>query len=219
MSILNQSLAELAINVGGATRVFHQYGLDFCCAGQQTLAEALQRRGVDEKAVLTALDNLAQCRQPEPDWSQQPVADLVQHILDRFHDKHRRQMPELIRLAQRVETVHQASPDCPSGLAEHLTLMLDELESHMLKEEQILFPMLINGMYPQGPINVMLEDHLEHGQALEKMVMLAHHFILPEGACNSWRALYAGVQELKEDLMEHIHLENHILFVPRHVKA
>jgi regulator of cell morphogenesis and NO signaling len=133
--------------------------------------------------------------------------------LQRFHAKHREQLPELIRLARRVETVHADHPECPTGLAEHLSHMQQELESHMMKEEQILFPMLCNGFYPGGPIHVMQHEHLQHGDALGTMLSLAHDLQLPDGACNTWTALYLGLHELKEDLMEHILLENEILFV------
>ena len=83
----------------------------------------------------------------------------------------------------------------------------------MHKEEQILFPMLCNGFFPAGPISVMQEEHQQHGDALETMLQLAKDLVLPAGACNTWSALYLGLTELKEDLMEHILLENEILFV------
>jgi regulator of cell morphogenesis and NO signaling len=122
------------------------------------------------------------------------------------------EIPELIRLARRVEQVHEHDPDCPSGLADHLENMHQELESHMMKEEQILFPMLAKGIYPEGPISQMEEEHLEHGDALEVLDQLTNNITLPEDACNTWTALYTGLKALKEDLMLHILLENQILF-------
>jgi len=101
------------------------------------------------------------------------------------------------------------------GLAEHLWNMQQELESHMLKEEQILFPMLQRGMklpQSQGPIAVMRFEHDQHGAALERMAELTNDITPPENACNTWRALYRGLEELRDDLMQHIHLENNILF-------
>ena len=73
--------------------------------------------------------------------------------------------------------------------------------------------MLVRGVYPFGPISVMLEEHQEHGEALEKLDKLSFEQQLPPGACNTWTALYLGLRELKEDLMQHILLENEILFV------
>ncbi len=208
----NQSLGQLATTIAGATGVFHQYKLDFCCGGSRTLAEVAAERGLDVTAILNQLQALQQ-QIGAKDWRSARPAELVQHILQRFHAKHREQLPELMRLARRVETVHADHPQCPTGLAEHLSHMLQELESHMLKEEQILFPMLCNGFYPAGPIHVMQHEHLQHGDALGDMLKLAHDLVLPDGACNTWTALYLGLTELKEDLMEHILLENEILFV------
>lgn len=208
----NQSLGQLATSIPGATGVFHQYKLDFCCGGSRTLAEVAAERGLDATEIIAKLSELQQ-QITTRDWRSAKPAELVHHILQRFHAKHREQLPELIRLARRVETVHGDHAECPTGLAEHLSYMQQELESHMLKEEQILFPMLCNGFYPAGPIHVMQHEHLQHGDALGDMLKLAHELQLPDGACNTWTALYLGLNELKEDLMEHILLENEILFV------
>lgn len=208
----NQSLGQLATSIPGATGVFHQYKLDFCCGGSRTLAEVAAERGLDATEIIAKLSELQQ-QITSRDWRAAKPAELVHHILQRFHAKHREQLPELIRLARRVETVHGDHAECPTGLAEHLSHMQQELESHMLKEEQILFPMLCNGFYPAGPIHVMQHEHLQHGDALGDMLKLAHGLQLPDGACNTWTALYLGLNELKEDLMEHILLENEILFV------
>jgi len=148
------------------------------------------------------------------DWSRASTKELIAHVLDRYHVRHREQLPKLIHLAEKVERVHAAHPDIPTGFALHLTKMLQELEGHMQKEERILFPMLMRGQgaMAAGPIYVMESEHVQHMEALEKMLMLAHHLRLPDDACDSWRALYLGVGELRDDLTEHIRLENDILF-------
>ncbi|MDP2715444.1 iron-sulfur cluster repair protein YtfE [Rheinheimera sp.] len=217
MSLLDQSLGEIATSVAGATAVFHQYKLDFCCGGQLSLREALAKRQLPADAVVNALQTLQQQPAEHTDWRTVPVKQLIEHILTRFHQRHRQQLPELCRLARRVEHVHALDPQCPAGLADHLSDMYQELESHMMKEEQILFPMLAGGIYPAGPISVMEEEHLQHGDALDKLDQLTNSITLPAEACNTWTALYVGLKELKEDLMQHILLENHILFVqPTH---
>jgi regulator of cell morphogenesis and NO signaling len=217
-NLLNQSLGQLATTIAGATAVFHQYKLDFCCGGKHSLREALAQKQLDATPVLAALEQLQQQDGDITDWRSKPVKQLIEHILERFHQRHRRQLPELIRLARRVEHVHGADDNCPTGLAEHLDDMYQELESHMMKEEQILFPMLAGGIYPAGPISVMEEEHLQHGDALDTLDKLTNNITLPADACNTWTALYLGLQELKEDLMQHILLENEILFVQPQTK-
>lgn len=215
MSLIEQSLGQLARSIPGATQVLHEYKLDFCCGGQHSLRAAAAAKNLDPVAIEARLQALAaQAPEHEQDWMQASPACLIDHILVRYHERHREQLPELIRLADRVEQVHAEHPDCPVGLTEHLSAILDELESHMQKEEQVLFPILKQGRGAMagGPIMVMRMEHDEHGVALERLVALTHDSTLPDGACNTWRALYLGLQTLRNDLMEHIHLENNILF-------
>jgi regulator of cell morphogenesis and NO signaling len=100
------------------------------------------------------------------------------------------------------------------GLADLLDAMLQELESHMQKEEQILFPILArgHGVRAGGPIAVMRMEHDQHGDALQRLMDVTNGITLPRGACTTWRALYLGLGAFREDLMEHIHLENNVLF-------
>ncbi len=214
MSLLDQSLGQIATSIAGATAIFHQYKLDFCCGGQHRLRDAIAKKDLPEQDIVQALIALQQQPASTTDWRKAPTKELAEHILSRYHARHRAQFPELCLLARRVEHVHVMDPDCPTGLADHLDSMYQELESHMMKEEQILFPMLVRGMYPEGPLSVMEEEHQQHGLALQQLDALTNDLTLPPHACNTWTALYLGLRELKEDLMEHILLENTILFVP-----
>ena len=213
-SLLDASLGQLACDIPGATMVLRRHQLDFCCGGQQRLGDALRQRGQDPQALLGELQALKADPPHATDWRIQPLGELIEHILVRFHDRHRRQLPELIRLARRVEQVHGARSECPEGLADHLANMHQELESHMLKEEQILFPLLQQGLGAQagGPIAVMRFEHEQHAEALAQLAALTRDITPPDNACNTWRALYTGLQELRDDLMQHIHLENNVLF-------
>lgn len=152
-------------------------------------------------------------------WLKASNNELVDFILERFHAVHRVQLPEAIALARRVEEVHANEDLCPTGLAEHLTDMYQELESHMLKEEQILFPMLRENTHPQGPIMVMESEHEEHELAVQKIEELTQSFSMPEGACGTWRRLTSLLIELADDLRDHIELENNVLFVSEEVRA
>lgn len=210
----DQSLGLLARTIPGATRVFHAHHLDFCCGGKQTLRTAADKAGLDAAQIAAELDTLQDAPDELVDWADATTPELIAHILARYHARHREQLPELIRLARRVETVHGDRPDCPLGLADHLGTMQQELESHMQKEEQVLFPLLNKGLRlgANGPIEVMRMEHDHHGEELGKLEALTQGITLPKGACNTWRALYLGLQTLREDLMAHIHLENNVLF-------
>lgn len=142
------------------------------------------------------------------------VEELVAHILERYHQRHREELPELIRLAKLVESVHREHPMSPRGLARHLEAMHEELLEHMAKEENILFPMLLQGGNPMvvHPIAVMRDEHQSHGERIEQLSALTSGHQLPEDACATWRALYLGTSKLAADLLEHIRLENEQLF-------
>ena len=213
-SLLQQSLGSIACDMPGATRIFHAHKLDFCCGGQLSLSEAATRRGLDPAAIAAELQALSALDGDEVDWRTAADAELIGHILTRYHARHREQLPELIRLAQRVEQVHGDRDDCPAGLTDLLRYMQQELESHMLKEEHILFPALLDGIGTQatGPISVMRTEHEQHGQALQRLLDITQQITPPDDACNTWRALYRGLDEFVCDLMQHIHLENNVLF-------
>ena len=214
MELLERNIGSIACDIPGATRVFHQHKLDFCCGGGKSLREAAEKRGVDAALLVRQLEHLYSDASSERDWRDAPQEALIAHILQRFHDRHREQLPELVRLARRVEAVHGDKSDCPVGLADHLAFVEQDLESHMMKEEQILFPMLLRGYYAKSlpPIARMRLEHAQHGESLAMIEELTHDVTLPEGACNTWRALYAGLVQLREDMMQHIHLENNVLF-------
>ena len=207
----SQSLGKLAVQIPGATAVFRRLKLDFCCGGQQSLDSACSSKGLNASAVL---DEIRALQQHEAAPEAPAPAELVDHILRRYHEVHRQQLPELIRMARRVEAVHRDHPLVPQGLADHLETMEQELLEHMAKEEQILFPLLKQGGHPMvvHPIGMMRHEHVSHGAQLERLAELTQQHQPPAGACNTWQALYAGTARLSEDLIEHIHTENNLLF-------
>jgi regulator of cell morphogenesis and NO signaling len=207
----DQSLGALAVQIPGATAVFRRLKLDFCCGGQQSLNNACTRKGLNAEAVLGEIRALQQ-REAIP--ATPAPTELIDHILRRYHEVHRQQLPELIRMARRVEAVHRDHPQVPQGLADHLETMEQELLAHMAKEEQILFPLLKQGGHPMvvHPIGMMRHEHVSHGAQIDRLAELTHQHQPPAGACNTWQALYAGTARLTEDLIEHIHTENNLLF-------
>lgn len=204
-------IGEIAVRLPGAIAIFRKHKLDYCCGGAISLAGAVERRGTDLANIERQLADLI----PQPAETPADPEGIMDHLVSRYHDTHRRELPELIQLARRVERVHADHPECPKGLAEFLTAMDETLGMHMQKEEAILFPMIRAGHPMVGaPIAAMQAEHVGHGVALEALSTLTYGMRPPEGACGSWRALYAGVRKLSDDLFDHIHIENNILFPP-----
>ncbi|MGO9391976.1 iron-sulfur cluster repair protein YtfE [Rhodoblastus sp.] len=202
-------IGEIAVQFPGATAIFRENKLDYCCGGAISLAGAVQRRGIALADVERQLAQLIPQQTDLPDNSK----GIIDLIISRYHDTHRRELPELIQLARRVERVHSEHPEAPTGLADFLAQMEADLGSHMEKEELVLFPMFRAG-HPMvsAPIAAMQAEHVDHGQTLEDLAALTHDIQPPQGACGSWRALYSGLRKLSNDLIDHIHIENNILF-------
>ena len=145
------------------------------------------------------------------DLSREDPATLIDMIEVRYHAAHRRELPELIRMARKLEAVHAT---CPAGLADLVERIGEELESHMRKEEQVLFPLMSRGGHPmiRQPIAVMRHEHVAHDANLADLETLANGFVPPADACGTWRALYAGLKKLHDDVQAHIRTENEDLF-------
>jgi regulator of cell morphogenesis and NO signaling len=216
-----RTLADLAVSVAGASRVFHRHGLDFCCHGKVSLANACADRELEVDALIAELE-----REERNDdtrfqsWDDVDLDALIAHILTRYHEPLRAELPRLIAMALKVENVHSEKPACPRGLGSFLQFMQSEIESHMGKEEEVLFPLIISGLGTQAkmPVMVLEREHDDHGQNLAKLRELARNFEAPPEACGTWRALYLGLAELERELMEHIALENNVLF-PRALRG
>lgn len=209
------TLADLAVNEPSAARVFYRHGLDFCCGGRRPLAEACKAKGLDADAILADIAAERQmAADTEPRWDRRPLPELVDHIVVRYHATLRRSLPELHAFAKKVEMRHGDKPTCPRGLAGTLEAMQAEVEDHLAKEEQILFPMILKGQgrLAIGPVQVMEHEHDAHGRTLETLRGLTNEYQPPAGACVTWQALYLGLRQLDQELMEHIHLENNVLF-------
>lgn len=216
MLLISQPISIFAATIAGATTIFRSHGIDFCCEGAQTLRDAAHARGLDPDTLLRELMENA-------DAAEAPPASLANHTLitliqDRYHAAHRRALEELLYLSRTVESVHGQHPECPKGLNALLVQVASELEDHMCKEEQILFPTMLSGepLYLAGPIACMLEEHGVFGSQLHQMASLTRDFTPPVRACATWRALYTTLRHFTQEAEEHVHLENNVLF-PRFV--
>jgi regulator of cell morphogenesis and NO signaling len=214
MTTQEQTLGDLVTAIPTAARVFHRYQLDYCCGGRQTLADACAPRGIDALAVLGEIQAANQQAPAPARWDERPLSELIRHILDRYHAPLKTELPRLLELARKVERVHADKTGCPTGLAALLDEIQTEVASHLAKEEQLLFPLILAGNGPTAhmPVRVMLREHEDHGQNLRRVRELTHDFALPAYACATFRELYRALAELEVELMQHIHLENNVLF-------
>ena len=209
------TLADFARTQPSATRVFMRHKLDFCCGGRKSLADACASRGLDSAQILRELDAEARRGDDPPSWERRTQAELADHIESHYHAALRKDLPLLIDASRKVERVHADKPGVPAGLADVLVEFFGEMEQHMQKEERVLFPMLRRGVRGEGvymPVRMMESEHDSHREYLERIRELTDDLQLPPHACATWTALYNGLAHVEAELMQHIHLENNILF-------
>lgn len=221
MEITTESrVGEIAAHHPLATRVFARHGIDFCCGGGVPLAHACERRGLSPERLLAEMrEELAGAPREGEDWLQAPLADLVDHIVSVYHGSLREELPRLEAMARKVARVH-AERDPEERLPAILSTLLalkGELEDHMEREEQVLFPHLLEGG-GEAPVEPFVDDHEAAGESLARLRALTEDYQPPADACNTWRALWAGLEALEHATHQHIHLENNVLF-PRAAPA
>jgi regulator of cell morphogenesis and NO signaling len=215
----SSTLAELATTVPAAAQVFYRHGLDFCCGGRRGLEDACAARGVDVEQVLKDLEAESGTAVSER-WDTRPFSELIDRIVSFYHARLRQGLPELIAMAEKVQAVHAGKPNVPDGLGALLRRVEADVLDHLAKEEGVLFPLILagRGRDTAGPVHVMELEHTGHKEDLLAIRALTDSLTPPPHACVTWRALYLGLQQFEQELMEHIHLENNVLF-PRALAA
>lgn len=206
------------------SRIFEEYGIDYCCGGKKPLTEACAAKGVSADEVMAKLNELDTADTGDAtDYASMPLDQLVDHIESTHHVYLRRELPRLQEMADKVARVHGEKNERLIPLAEVVQGLVAELSQHMMKEEQMLFPivrelahsLVVPEMHCgnlSNPIGVMEAEHQNAGNALESIRQLSDDHTPPDWACNTYRALLDGLRELELDLHQHIHKENNILF-------
>ena len=212
----DRTVGELAVEHPLATRVFARHRIDFCCGGGKPLSEACAKRNLDVEVILVEIEKeLTRNDVSAQRWDEAPLKDLIEFILFNYHRPLDEELPRIETMADKVLKVHgEKDPETLSGILSTFRALKAELEQHMAKEEQILFPMIQQGQGAMagGPISVMEHEHESAGAALVQLRKLTNDYVVPAAACNTWRALWHGLEALEESLHQHIHLENNILF-------
>lgn len=214
-------VAALVLDEPSRARVFERYGIDYCCGGNVPLERACAERGLDVGVVTAALAEPPARGAEDLDWRGASVATLVDHIVGQHHAYLRDELPPLGALVDKVARAHgDAHPEL-ADVRETFTAVADELGSHMLEEEQVVFPACIalegaprsTGLASVGsPIAVMLHEHDEVGAGLARLRELTAGYEPPADACNSYRAMLDRLRTLEVDIHRHVHEENNVLF-------
>ena len=231
-----RTVREFATEIPNATRTFEKLGIDYCCGGGKSLRDACAQAHLALDDVLRALQRGGSFTQADqtvsPNLAESSLASLIEHIVAKHHAYVKQEIPRIQQLLHKVVAVHGQNHAELGKIEQVFQALSSELTSHMLKEEQVLFPYIIaleeatgtSGRPPKpvfgtvsNPIHMMELEHDSTGRALTEIRTLSGGHTAPEGACFSYKTLYAAFKEFEADLHQHVHLENNILF-PRAIE-
>jgi regulator of cell morphogenesis and NO signaling len=220
-----RTIAELVLERPARSRTFESLGIDYCCGGKKTLEAVCVKKKLDPQDVVALLvaGDAAAADTPGLDYTALSLTDLIADIVAQHHDYLREELPRLEAMLTKVTRVHgDSEPRLAPMLAAFLGFA-QELGTHMMKEERILFPAIARmeatgsaagncfGSVAQ-PIAQMEAEHDDAGDALALLRELSDDFTPPEWACNTYRAMLDGLHELEQNMHLHVHKENNVLF-------
>ncbi len=223
---IHETVGEIVTRRPALSRIFENVGIDYCCGGKKSLEEACKEKQLDPNEILnqlTGAETTGKADAPELDIAGMTLTELADHIEKTHHAYLRSELPRLDALTEKVASVHGGKEPRLPELRNTFVALAQELSSHMMKEEQILFPMVrtleASETAPTfhcgslaNPIRQMEQEHDQAGSGLERHRELTDGFKAPEWACNTYRAMLDALAHLERDLHQHINKENNVLF-------
>lgn len=216
-------VGELAVTNPGGVAVFNKYHIDYCCGGKLSLYEACENAGVKPEVVIDELRTVA--GSPAPGTFRFDTWDaslLIEFIIQHHHQYVKRSIPLLRELLAKVYEVHGDNHPELKAVQENFEKISQELQDHMKKEELVLFPAIRSmigsqqdnsfSMDIEEPMRMMEDEHELVGNLIKSVRVLTQNYTPPASACPTYRLTFARMKEFDEDLMQHIHLENNVLF-------
>ena len=212
-------------NPDHAMAIFNRLDIDFCCGGDKTLKLACEELKLDHEQILSQLNDSSKLSREEnsEDWTQFRSSKLADHIVSVHHKYLYEALPRLTELMEKVVRAHGKNHPELFELEKNIRLLREDLEPHMLKEEDVLFPMIrkMEGDIEGGmslsrlvanPIRVMMSEHDNVGRLLQNIKTLTNNYSPPEDACGTYLFLFEKLKELESDTHLHVHKENNLLF-------
>ena len=223
------SLGEVVTVYPAVVKKFNDMELDYCCGGNKSLELALKEKGVDVDKFVEDLNKEFKEFKFENsqyvDWREKSSEELISHIVETHHGETFRLLKEIDPLMVKVFRVHFShDPELLMKVHSLFGKLKCELEEHLLKEENILFPLMIKYDKAKNEkekkeieedIRIIVNEHEAAGDILKELAEVTDDYKVPEWGCISFKLLYDYLHDLEKDLFIHIHKENNILF-PRY---
>jgi regulator of cell morphogenesis and NO signaling len=224
-AIFNSSTktGDIVTKLPAASKVFKEYKIDFCCGGDRPIGEVLQAKKLNEVEILEKLNELyaTSNRTDEVKWEEAPLAQLVDHIVNKYHVYTAEVLGELQAFVTKVYRVHGQDHPHLRDVYQAFTTLKGEMEQHLIDEERDVFPHIVSFDETNSPeeltkakaeITKLESEHEAVGDLLKNIREFTNDYRLPPGACNTYRLSYLKLEELETMTHEHVHLENNILF-------
>lgn len=226
-NLKTKTVAQLVTENIDTAHVFKKHGIDFCCGGNIPITEACKNADIDYSALELELLNVNPTASRASNFNSWELDFLTDHIINVHHSYVEENIPLLLQYSAKVTTVHGHHAPELNEINDLVSEVAGELSAHMKKEELILFPFIkklveakreeIEAPKPHfgtadNPIKMMEAEHETAGELLRKISVLSNNYTPPEFACNTYKAFYSKLDEFEQDLHQHVHLENNILF-------
>jgi regulator of cell morphogenesis and NO signaling len=221
----HDTVGELVARHPGLSRVFEEAGVDYCCGGKRPLVEACRQKGLDPATFTARLREAAAAADGATfvDAAAMSLAELADHIEAAHHGYLKQELPRLDFLTAKVSSVHGQHDSRLHEIRKVFMQFAGEMSVHMMKEEQILFPMIRRLESSESsvafhcgsianPIRQMELEHQGAGDALEQFRALTDGYTPPDWACNTYRAMIDALAHLERDMHQHVHKEDNVLF-------
>lgn len=221
-----QSLGEIVSIYPGVAEIFHQYKIDYCCGGQDTLENACKGKEISSKSLTDEINEayveFINSEFEYKDWRQENPSVLIEHILRAHHDYTKNALQQIDDLMFKILKVHFKKHSEELLVVHRLFGNLKtELEEHLIKEEENLFPLILayeesrqDNLLKEieGFIQETEDEHDAAGDILKELQEITNNYQAPSGACTTYRLTYTKLNELEKNLFRHIYLENSVLF-------
>lgn len=220
-------MRDIVLEFNGTAGVLEKYGLDFCCQGARSLDEACRMKNLDTQTVL---EELKATFTDEPGFNRYQKWELpflCEYIVHHHHSYVKEALPLIREHLTKVIAVHSLRHAELHRVGAIFFKVAQELEMHMIKEEQVLFPYISemdrarrdNKPLPPAhfgsvghPIARMQEEHEFAGESMDMIRELLRDYTPPEDACTTMQLTYKELAAFEHDLHQHVFLENAVLF-------
>ncbi len=219
------AIGQIVTVFPGASEIFYKYNIDFCCGGDRPLSLAINTQGLDESRIIEELNikyqGFTENNEKFTDWAKESPSKLIEYVINTHHSYLNMELSKISELILKILNVHGKNHEELFRVHKLFNNLRTELEGHLVKEEELLFPLIIQyeeekDENTKAAALKLIEDleaeHTGAGDILKELREITDHYNAPKDACATFEFAYKKLCELESDLFQHIHLENNILF-------